>query len=156
MLTTGVKFVQHMLEFLLSAQWLFAVFNLETFCLGTLRHALTLCCMFSLFDFPVSMISDNVTVRRSCIIFFRLDSVSLSLHSSLRPLFGQLLSSFGCLTSQWLASVSQGWACSDNLTCCHTVIEVACLAFYLTQSQYTDTGASQSQRWSYNASRLAE
>ena len=46
----------------------------------------------------------------------------------------------GCLTSQQHASVSQGRICSDNLTCCHTEIEVADPTFYLTQSQYTDTG----------------
>ena len=46
----------------------------------------------------------------------------------------------GCLTSQQHASVSQGRTCSDNFTCCHTEIEVADQAFYLTQSQYTDTG----------------
>ena len=46
----------------------------------------------------------------------------------------------GCLTSQQQASVSQGWICSDNFTCCHTEIEVADPTFYLTQSQYTDTG----------------
>ena len=46
----------------------------------------------------------------------------------------------GCLTSQQQASVSQGRICSDNFTCCHTEIEVADPAFYLTQSQYTDTG----------------
>ena len=46
----------------------------------------------------------------------------------------------GCLTSQQHASVSQGWICSDNLTCCHTETEVADQTFYLTQSQYTDTG----------------
>ena len=46
----------------------------------------------------------------------------------------------GCLTSQQQASVSQGRICSDNFTCCHTEIEVADLTFYLTQSQYTDTG----------------
>ena len=45
-----------------------------------------------------------------------------------------------CLTSQQHASVSQGRICSDNLTCCHTEIEVADPTFYLTQSQYTDTG----------------
>ena len=43
----------------------------------------------------------------------------------------------GCLTSQQQASVSQGRICSDNLTCCHTEIEVADPTFYLTQSQYT-------------------
>ena len=46
----------------------------------------------------------------------------------------------GCLTSQQQACVSQGRICSDNLTCCHTEIEVADPTFYLTQSQYTDTG----------------
>ena len=46
----------------------------------------------------------------------------------------------GCLTSQQQASVSQGWICSDNFTCCHTEIEVADQTFYLTQLQYTDTG----------------
>ena len=45
-----------------------------------------------------------------------------------------------CLTSQQHASVSQGRICSDNLTCCHTEIEVADQTFHLTQSQYTDTG----------------
>ena len=51
---------------------------------------------------------------------------------------------FGCwlvaLTSQQHASVSQGRICEDNFTCCHTEIEVADQTFYLTQSQYTDTG----------------
>ena len=46
----------------------------------------------------------------------------------------------GCLTSQQQASVSQGRICSDNFTCCHTEIKVADPTFYLTQSQYTDTG----------------
>ena len=46
----------------------------------------------------------------------------------------------GCLTSQQQASVSLGRICSDNCTCCHTEIEVANRTFYLTQSQYTDTG----------------
>ena len=68
----------------------------------------------------------------------------------------------GCLTSQQHASVSQGWICSDNCTCCHTEIDVAGQTFYLTQSQYTDTrptslsadprtpGAWQGSRWSAN------
>ena len=46
----------------------------------------------------------------------------------------------GCLTSWQQASVSQGRICLDNFTCCHTEIEVADQTFYLTQSQYTDTG----------------
>ena len=45
-----------------------------------------------------------------------------------------------CLTSQQQASVSQGRICSDNFMCCHTEIEFADQTFYLTQSQYTDTG----------------
>ena len=47
-----------------------------------------------------------------------------------------------CLTSQQLASVSQGRICSDKLTCYHTEIEVADPTFCLTQSQYTDTGST--------------
>ena len=46
----------------------------------------------------------------------------------------------GCVTSQQHSSVSQGRICSDNFTCCHTEREVADPSFYLTQSQYTDTG----------------
>ena len=46
----------------------------------------------------------------------------------------------GCLASQQNASVSQTRICTDNFTCCHTEIEVADQTFYLTQSQYTDTG----------------
>ena len=45
-----------------------------------------------------------------------------------------------CSTSQQQASISQGRICSDSCTCCHTKIEAACQTFYLTQSQYTDTG----------------
>ena len=43
----------------------------------------------------------------------------------------------GC---QQHVSVSQGWICSDYCTCCHAEMEVADQTFYLTQSQYTDTG----------------
>ena len=68
----------------------------------------------------------------------------------------------GCLTSQRQASVSQGRICTDNLTCCHTEIEVADQTFHLTQPHYTDTrptspsadpippGAWQGSRWSAN------
>ena len=45
-----------------------------------------------------------------------------------------------CLTSQQHASVSRGRICSYNCTCCHIEIEVADQTFYLTKSQYTDTG----------------
>ena len=48
----------------------------------------------------------------------------------------------GCLTSQQQARVSQERICSDNSTCCHTEIEVADQTFFLTQSQYTDTGTT--------------
>ena len=51
---------------------------------------------------------------------------------------GLLLFSVACLTFQQHASVSQGWICSDNCTCCHTEIEVADQTFYLIQSQCTD------------------
>ena len=60
----------------------------------------------------------------------------------------------GCLTSQQHASVSQGRICADNFTCCHTEIEVADQTFYLTQSQYTDTGQT-SPSTDYKVSRLA-
>ena len=46
----------------------------------------------------------------------------------------------GCLMSQQYAIISQGRICTDNFMCCHTEIEVADPTFYLTQSQYTDTG----------------
>ena len=56
-----------------------------------------------------------------------------------------------CLMSQQHASVSHGQICSDNFMCCHTEIEVADQTFYLTQSQYTDTGPIRP----YNARCLA-
>ena len=58
----------------------------------------------------------------------------------LRGMRGAVCLLVGCLTSQQHASVSQGRICTDNFTCCHTEIEVADPIFYLTQSQYTDTG----------------
>ena len=45
-----------------------------------------------------------------------------------------------CLTSQKHAHVYQRRTCTHNFTCCHTEIEVADPTFYLTQSQYSDTG----------------
>ena len=56
------------------------------------------------------------------------------------PFLWWLLLLVGCLTSQQHASVSPGRICSDKFTCCHTEIEVADPTFYLTQSQYTNTG----------------
>ena len=61
----------------------------------------------------------------------------------------------GCLTSQQQASVSQGRICSDNLTCCHTEIQVADPTFYLIQSQYTDTGPTSPSADPYNTRCLA-
>ena len=46
----------------------------------------------------------------------------------------------GRLTSQQQASVSLGRICSDKFTFCHTEVEAADQTFYLTRSQYTDTG----------------
>ena len=57
----------------------------------------------------------------------------------------------GCLTSQQHASVSQGRICSDNFTCCHTEIEAADQTFYLTQSEYTDTGPTSPSADHWNA-----
>ena len=39
-----------------------------------------------------------------------------------------------------LRDVSAQTTLRDNFTCCHTEIEAADQTFYLTQSQYTDTG----------------
>ena len=101
------------------------------------------CCLFVCWSL-------NVPATCLCISFFL----------SLLYLFVCLL--VGCLTSQQHASVSQGRICSDNFTCCHTEVEAADPTFYLTQSQYTDTGSTspsadpispgawQSSHWSAN------
>ena len=57
--------------------------------------------------------------------------------SSFSALVGWLLA---CLTSQQRASASKGPIYSVKFTCCRTEITVADPTFYLTQSQYTDTG----------------
>ena len=62
-----------------------------------------------------------------------------------------LLLVVGCLASPQHASISQGRICSHNCTHCHTEIEDANQTFYLTQSQYTDTGPIRP----YDARRLA-
>ena len=46
----------------------------------------------------------------------------------------------GCLASQQCACVSHGQICTDKCTCCHTETEATDQTFFLTQSQYTDTG----------------
>ena len=56
------------------------------------------------------------------------------------PAIGEVCWLVGCLTSQQHARVSQGQICSDEFTCSHTEIEVADQTFFLTLSQYTDSG----------------
>ena len=63
-----------------------------------------------------------------------------SMHDACPLCWSEIACFVGCVTSQQHASVSQGRIYSDNFTCCHTDIEVADPTFYLTQSQYTDTG----------------
>ena len=82
----------------------------------------------------------SVSQGRICLTSQQQTSVSqgqICLTSQQQPSVSQGLI---CLTSQQQTSVSQGRICSDNFTCCHTEIEVADQTFYLTQSQYTDTG----------------
>ena len=67
-----------------------------------------------------------------------------------------------CLSSWRHVSAFHGRICSDKCTCCHTEMQVADPAFYLTQSQYTDSeptspsadpispGAWQGSQWSVN------
>ena len=50
-----------------------------------------------------------------------------------------------CLTSKQHATVSDGRVCLDNVTCYHTDIHATDETFYLTQSQYTDTGPIQAK-----------
>ena len=50
--------------------------------------------------------------------------------------------SVGCLTFQQHDCVSHEWICLDTFLCCHTETEVADQTFYLTQSQCTDIGLS--------------
>ena len=71
---------------------------------------------------------------------FRLRTGHCGLRAHLKRIGIMVCLLVGCLTSQQQASVSQGRICSDNFTCCHTEIEAADQTFYLTQSQYTDTG----------------
>ena len=74
--------------------------------------------------------------------WIRLPRVPIAVYRYLSPKRKRDMSGLfvGCFTSQQQASVSQGRICSDKFTCCHTEIEVADQTFYLTQSQYTDTG----------------
>ena len=92
-------------------------------------------------------VSENGELSSKSTDCFRLLSTTLSPVDASQKKLTKLLGSLqrmllfvGCVTSQQQASVSQGWICSDNFTCCHTEIEVADQTFYLTRSQYTDTG----------------
>ena len=65
-----------------------------------------------------------------------------------------------------VSATSQRWICSDNLTCCHTEIEVADPTCHLIQSCFTDigptsprtdpitSGAWQGSHWSTNFKSL--
>ena len=55
---------------------------------------------------------------------------------SLTPVTAEAGWLLACLKS----SQQHGQICSDKFTCCHTEIAVADQTFFLTQSQYTDTG----------------
>ena len=55
-------------------------------------------------------------------------------------IYGAVCLLVGFLMSEQHISVFQRRICSDKFTCCHTEIEVVDQTFYLTQSQYTDTG----------------
>ena len=67
-----------------------------------------------------------------------LQAVSDGVHASRD--FGKRLLFAGCLTFQQHTNLSQGRICTDSCTCCHTELEFADQTFYLTKSQYTDTG----------------
>ena len=61
---------------------------------------------------------------------------------SLPPPHRKVLWVLNSLFVCWLLNVpaTRECICPDNFTCCHTEMEVADQTFYLTQSQYTDTG----------------
>ena len=101
-------------------------------------------------DNPLAETGDNLYSPRPTLVLFQVQ------------LCGFVCLLLACLTSQQHASVSQGWICTDNFTCCHTEIAVADQTFYVIQSQYTDTrptsasadpimpGAWQGSHWSAN------
>ena len=64
----------------------------------------------------------------------------LQIIHTVSPSHGNCLFVGWVLTSHHHTSVSQGWICSDDCTCCDTRIEIADQSFYFTLSQYTDTG----------------
>ena len=114
-------------------------------CFGSLLSSVRMTCPTQrsrIFRIVASMLVDSAMSRtcrletRSCYLMFRM--VRRLRIWKLSSCFRCLL--IGCLTSQQHASVSQGRICTDNFTCCHTEIEAADQTFYLTQSQYTDTG----------------
>ena len=82
---------------------------------------------------PGGNVFDSRVADLGSITVFADDKFSTSSHNGVCLLVG-------CLTFQQHASVSQRRIRPDNFTCCHTEIEVTDQTFYLTQSQYTDTG----------------
>ena len=123
------------LIWIIGAELVLISFNIPFFLL------FLLCLLICMSVFPISSLFTGILSRTLSHIECIQDLVAKA--STFRPWGGlgnilQLI--FGCLTSQQHASVSQGWICSDNFTCCHTEIEVADQTFYLTQSLYTDTG----------------
>ena len=101
--------------------------------LGVL-YACVLCFDICTCSVQLSMFHMERRSRNTLIIIVIIIIITITLCDGVWLLF------VSCLTSQQHASVHQGRICTDNFTCSHTEIEVADQTFYLTQSQYTDTG----------------
>ena len=93
---------------------------------------------------PTSSITTTTTSLHCRLHVSTFPEVLVRMHRQVPlPPFPEVFVCFvGSLTSQQDAGVSQGQICSDNCTCCHTETEVADQPFYLTRSQYTDTGST--------------
>ena len=93
------------------------------------------------FKQPICSKRSNVIVNSVDFILVRGNMMQTGTQSSKSGQSWPLLSMLfvGCLTSQQHASVSQGRICSNNFTCCHTLIEVADQTSHLAQSQYAST-----------------
>ena len=110
-----------------------------------------MCLFFLLAGVPSNMINMIVFWKRGfkgrislCLFFLSFAfSLCLFIFSGSWTRFIQWLLLFACrllnIPAKY-ASVSKGRICTDKFTCCHTETDVADQAFYLTQSQYTDTG----------------
>ena len=110
--------------------------SLSSFC--SRRHCRTRKSLYTLR--PSFLQKSPIVEREPALVWLITDRCQLSLPLSFRLAVLRYCLLVGCLTSQQHASVSQGRICSDNFTCCHTEKEVADPTFYLTQSQYADTG----------------